>query len=228
MKFLSAKWQHLLLANYAVDAELLRPFVPLRTRIDAHQGEVLLSLVAFMFSNTRVMGLPVPFHTSFEEVNLRFYVTPEDDPSQRAVTFIKEIVPRAAIPWIANSLFHENYVSLPMSHENRRSQHRYGWTTSRENSISGQISKPLELPAAGSLSEFITEHYWGYAKGPRRSLQYRVEHPPWRCCELDRYEIDVDFADSYGAEFSFLTTAEPLNVLYAEGSAVTVSFPKSF
>ncbi len=27
-----------------------------------------------MFRDTRVKGLPIPFHRNFEEVNLRFYV----------------------------------------------------------------------------------------------------------------------------------------------------------
>ena len=33
-----------------------------------------VSLVGFMFKNTRLLNIPIPFHTDFEEVNLRFYV----------------------------------------------------------------------------------------------------------------------------------------------------------
>ena len=226
MKFLSAKWEHLLLANYAVDPKVLAPFVPAGTRIDEFEGRCFVSLVAFMFNYTRVLGLPIPGHISFEEVNLRFYVAPNNDASKRAVTFIKEIVPRAAIPWIANNLFHENYVALPMDHENRSGSNAYSWKDSRTNSVSGEISKPQALPAEGSLAEFITEHYWGYAKGPRYSLEYRVEHPPWVGCQLENYQIDVDFGGTYGERFAFLSDSQPQNVLYARGSQVTVSFPR--
>ena len=105
MKFLSANWNHLLLANYSVDPDVLQDFVPANTTVDKFDGHVFVSLVAFLFNDTRVLGVPVPFHRKFEEVNLRFYVTPDKDRSIRAVTFIKEIVPKPVIPLIANNLF---------------------------------------------------------------------------------------------------------------------------
>jgi hypothetical protein len=77
------------------------------------------------------------------------------------------------------------------------------------------------------LGEFITEHYWGYAKGPKRTLEYRVKHPQWISCLVDDYQIDVDFASIYGKEFGFLNDSRPANFLYAVGSNVTVSFPSS-
>jgi uncharacterized protein YqjF (DUF2071 family) len=33
-----------------------------------------VSLVGFLFQNTRLRSIPIPFHRIFEEVNLRFYV----------------------------------------------------------------------------------------------------------------------------------------------------------
>jgi hypothetical protein len=226
MNFLSARWQHLLLANYTIQADVLAPFVPEGTRIDIFNGHVFVSLVAFMFERTRVLGLPIPHHINFEEVNLRFYVTPVNEPSRRAVTFIKEIVPRRAIPLIANRFFSENYVALPMSHKTGECEHVYTWKTIRTHSIRGRITSPLAYPALGSIGEFITEHYWGYAKGSDKTLEYRVTHPQWKCCVLDDYEINVDFAQTYGERFGFLSQQQPENVLYAEGSEVQVSFPK--
>ena len=226
MKFLSAKWQHLLLVNYTVDKNVLNRFVPKGTSIDEFEGLVFVSLVAFMFNRTRVLGIPIPFHVSFEEVNLRFYVTPVGSPAKRAVTFIKEIVPRTMIPLIANNLFNENYVALPMTHENSEFYHYYSWTNVVKNSVSGRINRELTIPPTGSIGEFITEHYWGYANGPRGTLEYRVDHPQWRCCELDEFDISVDFASTYGKDFEFLNEAAPYNTLYADGSDVSVSFPK--
>lgn len=226
MKFLSADWKHLLLANYSVDRGTLQAFVPQDTSIDAFDGHVFVSLVAFLFDNTRVLGIPVPFHRRFEEVNLRFYVTPDKDPSVRAVTFIKEIVPKRVIPWIANTLFSENYVALPMDHGCTGKDYWYSWGESGSNRFSATIDSELCYPGPGSIGEFITEHYWGYAQGRKSTLEYRVTHPQWKCCDISNFEIAVDFAQAYGQQFAFLNTLEPVNVQYAEGSAVTVSFPE--
>ena len=236
MEFLSAHWKHLLLANYSVDRTILEAFVPAKTKLDAFEGNYYLSLVAFLFDSTRILKIPVPFHRVFEEVNLRFYVVPDRDPSLRAVTFLREIVPKMAIPLIANSLFNENYAALPMGHrftpraagspsDAPLSEVSYTWGRKQEHLFSARINQPLTLPSPGSLGEFITEHYWGYAKGPKRTLEYQVKHPQWVSCLLNDYTIQVDFGKVYGEQFSFLQDLKPSNVLYALGSPVTVSFP---
>ena len=65
------------MANYEVDPVLLADRVPAGTQIDLHEGKCFVSLVGFMFLDTRVMDFLVPFHVNFEEVNLRFYVRRE-------------------------------------------------------------------------------------------------------------------------------------------------------
>ncbi|MEI8211253.1 MAG: DUF2071 domain-containing protein [Planctomycetota bacterium] len=246
MNFLTAHWEHLILANYRVDPHLLENFVPSGTRIDFHDSVTYVSLVAFLFRNTRVLGISVPGHRDFEEVNLRFYVVPKHAPQQRAVTFLSEIVPKSVIPWVANSLFHENYVAMPMSHTLDRSRFEVSWflpnsksrggnstlTNSssqpilREHSFGVRVPTNLALPDEGSLAQFITEHYWGYAKAPRYTLEYQVHHPSWACCEVEDYDIQIDFGASYGQAFAFLQDRRPDQVLYAAGSDVGVSFPR--
>ncbi len=39
MKFLSAKWEHLVMANYVVDPQLLQTYVPAGTLIDAFERQ---------------------------------------------------------------------------------------------------------------------------------------------------------------------------------------------
>jgi len=226
MKFLTARWENLLLANYAVPQSVLTPFVPVGTELDAFNGTIFVSLVAFMFNRTRILGLPIPFHTSFEEVNLRFYVSPIGNPERRAVTFVREIVPRKIIPLIANTFFGENYVAMTMSHESFNERHRYSWKNEVDNSIFGRVDRIPSFPIGGSVEEFITEHYWGYSKSPIGTIEYKVEHPQWRCCTIEDYCITVDFGKTYGARFAFLSNEAPICVQYAEGSDVNVSFPK--
>lgn len=226
MKFLTARWENLLFANYSVAPSLLVPYLPRGTRIDEHQGKAYLSLVAFRFRNTRVLGVPDLLHRSFDEVNLRFYVTPVDERAKRAVVFVKELVPSRLIPWVANTLFCENYASAPMMHEIAEDRLSYAWGAGQQSKISATLNSPLELSAPSSPATFITEHYWGYAMGRRGTLEYQVEHPPWKSCELDRFEIQVDFDRWFGPTFGLLADQPPDHVFYAEGSRVAVSCPR--
>ena len=96
--FLKAEWKKLIMVNYCIDQELLRDYIPKGTELDLWNGNCYLSLVGFMFINTRVLGLKIPKHTHFEEVNLRFYVKYKDGKTwKRGVVFIKELVPKKAI-----------------------------------------------------------------------------------------------------------------------------------
>lgn len=225
MKFLSARWEHLLFANYIVSPELVSPYAPPKTRVDTFDGKCFVSLVAFWFNETKVLGLKVPLHTRFEEVNLRFYVTPESDHSRRGVTFIKEIVPLRIIPWVANTLFRENYVYAAMHHQHTTPRFSYSWKTRQQHSFHITLESSLTLPQAGSAEEFITEHYWGYAGNKHRTLEYQVEHPPWPTANISNFEISIDYAQNYGKNFAILNDQTPHSVLYAAGSDVSVFFP---
>src|SRR5471030_2395832 len=115
--FLTAEWLYLAMLNYEIDPALLARFVPTGTELDFWNGKSYVSIVGFLFRDACVIGIPIPFHRHFEEVNLRFYVRRKsDDGWRRGVVFIKELVPRKAIAFIARKFYNENYVALPMSH----------------------------------------------------------------------------------------------------------------
>ena len=100
MSFLTAEWRKLAVVNYMVEPEILQPFVPAGTELDFWQERCYVSLIGFRFENTKVLGMKIPWHVNFEEVNLRFYVRRKaTDGWRRGVVFIKEIVPKAAITW---------------------------------------------------------------------------------------------------------------------------------
>jgi len=116
--FLTANWRYLAMLNYVVDPRLITPLVPAETEIDFENGETFLSVVGFLFLDTRLLGLPIPLHRDFEEVNLRFYVRRKSaDTWRRGVVFIRELVPRPAIALIARAFYGENYIAVPMKHE---------------------------------------------------------------------------------------------------------------
>ena len=228
--FLTAEWRKLIMAQYEVAPEVLAPYLPGGLEIDLYQGRCFVSLVAFLFDKVRVKGLAVPGHTSFEEINLRFYVRRrEDDGSvRRGVVFVREFVPRWAIAWVAKRFYEEPYVAVPTSHKfgakNALVFARYAWQRGgRVHSLTAAGYVPAQEIVAGSEEEFITEHYWGYTKRSDESTSvYEVQHPRWQTYRLQSYEIAVDFGMLYGPQFAFLNGAKESSVLLAEGSGVTV------
>jgi uncharacterized protein len=226
--FLTAEWRNLAMANYAIDPKILQRYVPNLTTLDICNGNCYVSLVGFMFLNTKVKGFSIPYHINFEEINLRFYLKYEDEHEiKRGVGFIKEIVPKPALTMIANMLYKEKYVTLPTKHSwttvEEKLEVDYQWKTNRWNSISVVAdANPQSIPD-GSEEEFILEHYWGYTKvNELTTFQYKVEHPRWQIYQVRDYAIDVDFKNLYGNEFAFLANEKPVSVFLAEGSEIAV------
>jgi uncharacterized protein YqjF (DUF2071 family) len=231
--FLTAEWKNLALFNYEVDAKILEKYVPPGTEIDLWNNRCYVSLVGFMFENTKVLGIKVPFHIDFEEVNLRFYVKRfENGEWKRGVVFIKETVPKTAITFIANTLYNEHYQTNEMMHyvsDNKESNSFvYQWKNHNKwNTIKVKTGKEeLEIDL-NSEAEFITEHYFGYTKYNKdTTFEYEVTHPRWEQLAIIDYKIDVDFEDNYGKDFAFLNESKPVSTFLAIGSKITVENKK--
>jgi uncharacterized protein len=227
--FLTAEWRKLIMANYIVAEELLQTYLPVGTELDKYDGRCYVSLVGFLFQNTRLKSVPIPFHRTFEEINLRFYVrhTNSTGEQRRGVVFISELVPRFALSLIANAIYGENYRSVPVHHcwEECSEQRfvRYQWRyKSRWNELQVRASVLPQAIATNSAEEFFTEHYWGYTRRGVWTSEYEVLHPRWTIYPILQHSIDVDFGALYGAHFASLTTSEPESVLLAEGSEIEV------
>ena len=233
-KFLSAEWNNLIMANYITDPAVLEPYLPARTELDVYNGNVYVSLIGFMFENTRLKGIKIPFHVNFEEVNLRFYVRYNDNGQwKRGTVFIKEIVPKPAISIIANALYREKYSTMPMKHFYHNNGNEislgYHWKyKGKWNKLEASTAANALPMQPGSEEEFIAEHYWGYSKyNETTTFEYNVQHPAWEVYKVKEYLIECDFANLYGKEFSFLQNAIPNTVFLAKGSAIVVLQKKS-
>jgi uncharacterized protein len=231
--FLRAEWRDLVMLNYEAPAELLIPLVPASVELDRWSGTLYVSVVGFLFRGTRVLGLSVPGHRAFEEVNLRFYVRREaSGVTRRGVVFVREIVPRHAIAITARLLYNEPYRALPMRHRieadlNGAVDREFAWRASREwASISATTEGPSRPLEASSEEEFITEHYWGYTRQrDGGTIEYRVEHPRWNVWNATTARLRGDVARVYGDAFARVLAGEPRSAFVADGSPVTVFAP---
>jgi hypothetical protein len=143
--------------------------------------------------------------------------------------FVKEIVPRLAIAAVARVVYNENYVALPMRHRldvsvDAGGTVEYGcklrgrWCAVRAT-VRG-AARPL---AQGSEEEFITEHYWGYARQrDGGTVEYQVQHPRWNVWRAESAALDCDVPALYGPAFAECLAGPPRSALVADGSEVVV------
>jgi uncharacterized protein YqjF (DUF2071 family) len=219
--------------NYEVSPDLLEPLVPAGVELDRWSGTLYVSVVGFVFSHTRVLGVSVPFHRTFEEVNLRFYVRRDTgDEIRRGVVFIREIVPRSAIAVVARLLYNEPYRALPMRRRLLRAPGdvvdlEYAWRTSGEwSTLAARIAGAPRPLTAGSEAEFITEHYWGYTRQrDGGTVEYRVAHPRWNVWAATEARLEGDVGRVYGPAFARTLAGSPRSAFVADGSGVTVFAP---
>ncbi len=232
--FLSARWEYLAMFNYEVDAAVLAPHLPPCTEIDFYQGKAIISVVGFLFNNTRVMGIKWPGFVNFEEVNLRYYIKRFDGKEwRRGVGFISEIVPKALVAGMANFFYNEHYSTAVMNHslhtDGDKLQVTYNWKLKKQQWNSMAVTAgntPIDIQP-GSAEEFIFEHYYGYNKlNSGTSIEYSLEHPRWQVYPVTGYKLDCDVTRLYGAQFAaFIEQVKPVSVFLAKGSDVQVKMP---
>jgi len=226
--FLTANWRYLAMLNFAIDPKILQPLVPMGTELDFHNGQTFVSVVGFLFLDTRVFGLPIPLHRDFEEVNLRFYVRRKSaNEWRRGVVFVRELVPRRAIALVARTFYGEPYLALPMrhalEHEDGRLFAEYQWRRGRRwETLAMTATGEPQTAAHGSHEEFITKHYWGYTARRDGCCKYRVEHPRWKLWTAATTKFDADVATLYGPQFVDTLGAPPVSGFVADGSGIEV------
>jgi uncharacterized protein YqjF (DUF2071 family) len=180
-----------------------------------------------------VLGCRIPCHADFEELNLRFYVRRHGPEGwRRGVVFIKEIVPRRAVTLVARKIYGENYVTMPMGHEITKSlvdgtySHSISYTwrpAGGPNWLRMETATELQLPAEGSLDQFIAEHYWGYTRlSDGRGLEYRVDHLPWRVAPAQSLSLHCDAEQLYGASLAEHLTKSPISAFLVDGSTLSL------
>jgi uncharacterized protein YqjF (DUF2071 family) len=226
--FLTATWSNLFLATYPVPPDLLRPRLPPGLDLDTRRGQAFVSLVAFQFIDTRVLGVSLPGWRRFPELNLRYYVRHGDD---RGVVFIREFVPSRLVAWVARRVYNEPYKVAPF-HSNLRetlgsltAEYRLQYA-GRGHTLEVTGKRPGQRLPESSTEHFFKEHRWGFGISRRgRALRYEVVHPIWETYPVYTFRVDLDWARVYGPDWAFLNGAVPTSTIFAAGSPIAV-YPK--
>jgi uncharacterized protein len=232
--FLKAKWENIIMANYAVAPEILKPYLPKGTELDLYNGKAYVSLVGFMFKQTKLFNIPIPWLGTFEEINLRFYVIRKEmNEIKRGVVFVNETIPYKAVAWMANKLYKEHYTAIPTRHlwkiEKGSKIITYEWKVNNEwNSIEVKALIKSDAMKGGSFEAFIFEHYYGYTKiNGNATEEYKIQHPSWKINKILNAKINCNFTKMYGGAFEHLSHTEPESVFIAEGSAIEVEWKRN-
>jgi uncharacterized protein YqjF (DUF2071 family) len=221
--FLTACWQNLLLATYRVPAELLQDRIPKGLELDRIDGNTFVSLVAFEFSGTHVLGLRCPGYGHFPELNLRYYVRAGNE---RGVIFIREYVSSRLVAYLANRWYNEPYRVAPLSAARSDDGTCIGVRfdlalPDRTHSLEIKGGKNSFQPPPGSPEHSLIEQRWGFGLNRRNELiRYEVIHEPWQIFPVTSFHIDLDWATVYGPEWSWLNDTPPWSTIFAAGSTI--------
>jgi uncharacterized protein YqjF (DUF2071 family) len=226
--FLTARWSNVLLATYSVAPALLEKRLPAGLELDTREGQAFVSLVAFDFLDTRVLGVPWLGYRNFPELNLRFYVRRG---GERGVMFVREFVPQRLVAFLARLLYNEPYLAAPLHStvhdepDRLTVEHCLLWA-GREHRLRTMGRKPAVLPPEASVEHFFKEHRWGFGTTRRgRLIHYEVRHPVWEVYPVQECRIELDWSKVYGREWAFLANAAPCSTVLAVGSPIEV-FPR--
>ena len=201
-------WMDLLFAHWAVSPEALRRAVPPPLELQTFEGQAWIGVTPFEVRNLRLRPiLPVPFLSSFPEINVRTYVSFGGKPG---IYFLSLDAGSALAVAAARVFYRLPYFRAHMAIERASGELRYrSERKARENAPSAAFRgryRPhgaVSAPAAGTLEHWLTERYCLYTfDDKRRVLRGEIHHPPW---PLQSAEADIalnTMGDEAGIELS--------------------------
>ncbi len=225
--WMQADWGNLVMVSWLVDVALVQDRLPAGCSADLWEGSAAVSLVGVEFSNVVVKGISWPWHDRFPEVNLRTYVQGPDGPG---VVFLGELVPKFMVARLARKAYGEPYEKRKVRMEKRvrhsEPEAAYEWEVGgRSFRILVRAEAGSHPVPAGTLEEFLLNRNRGY-NSFRGGTTYEVNHEPWTMRLPLRYAVDCATGAPFGPAFGPIFQSECSSVLFSDGSAVRVGFPR--
>ena len=187
-------WTHLLFAHWSVAPSALAEVVPPELPLDTFDGRAWIGVTPFCARNTRTRAtLPVPYLSTFPEINVRTYVSVDGKPG---IYFFSLDAASALAVAAARRAYRLPYFRAQMSITEDAGVVRY---VSRRTSVQAppaafdaryRATGPQFQAAPGTLEHWLTERYCLYTLDDRqRVLRGDIQHPPW---PLQPAEADID------------------------------------
>jgi len=172
-------WDDLLFVHYRVPADRLRELVPDGLDVDEHSGSGWHGVTPFAITGLRARGLlPLPFRSSFHELNVRTYVTLDGKPG--IWFFSLDASSRLAVE-AARRLYRLPYYRADISVRRRGADLLYDCSRDQGRAFSAgyRADGAVFHAEPGSLEHFLTERYCLYAEQDGNLFRAEIHHTPW-------------------------------------------------
>jgi uncharacterized protein YqjF (DUF2071 family) len=172
-------WDDLLFVHYRVPVDELRALVPDSLDVQEHSGSGWLGVTPFVVTGLRARGLlPLPFVSSFRELNVRTYVTRDDKPG---IWFFSLDASSQLAVEAARRLYRLPYFRAEISVRRRGEQILYECSRDDGRAFSAAYGPAGDVfhAEAGSLEHFLAERYCLYAQHEGRLFRADIHHRPW-------------------------------------------------
>jgi len=191
MEVMHQNWHHLLFLHWEIPPEKLQALIPAELEIDTFEGKAYVALVPFTITGVRaVLTPPLPWISSFHEVNVRTYVHRKgSDPgvwffSLDASSTLAVAAARAMykLPYFdADITFDANALAFDSKRTDRRGQ-----LPANVHVRYQPVEGPVQPAQPGSLEHFLVERYILYTQSDHTLYRARVHHEPY---PLQRAEL---------------------------------------
>jgi uncharacterized protein YqjF (DUF2071 family) len=172
-------WDDLLFVHYPVAPEQLRALVPDGLEVEEHSGSGWLGVTPFVVTGLRARGLlPLPFTSSFRELNVRTYVSRDGKPG---IWFFSLDASSQLAVEAARRLYRLPYFRAEISVRRRGDELLYECSRGDAKAFSAAYradGEPFEA-GPGSLEQFLTERYCLYAEHEGQLYRAEIHHRPW-------------------------------------------------
>ena len=190
-------WRDLLFAHWPVDAGAVRRLVPDSLEIETFEGNAWVAVVPFRMTGVRWrLTPPLPWISSFAELNFRTYVRPRSGSSEKPGVYFWSL--EASNPLAvraARSLFHLPYQDAEMRCESKREWIEYHSRRTHRGEAAAEFRgryRPRGVAVKTDLVRWLTERYCLYVADRKGGL-YRgdIHHLPWPLFDAEA-QIDVN------------------------------------